>query len=144
MRFGHRRRRQSERQRRSRQFPNRVPAFEVLEAWCAKHCKDESLPVRYLMESTGVYHEQIAWHLFRADRQTSVVLPNKAKHYLMSLGHKSKNDKIDARGLAQMGLDGAARAAEPAAVAAAVEGNLHAAHAYPPARQRPTVSGCRN
>ena len=89
----------------SRQFPNRVPAFEVLEAWCAKHCKDESLPVRYLMESTGVYHEQIAWHLFRADRQTSVVLPNKAKHYLMSLGHKSKNDKIDARGLAQMGLE---------------------------------------
>ena len=62
----------------SRQFPNRVPAFEVLEAWCAKHCRDESLPVRYLMESTGVYHEQIAWHLFRADRQTSVVLPNKA------------------------------------------------------------------
>lgn len=32
-----------------------------------------------------------------------------------------------------MGLDGAATAAEPAAVAAAVEGNLHAAHAYPAA-----------
>ena len=76
-----------------------------LEAWIDKHCKDKSLPVRYLMESTGVYHEQIAWHLFRADRQVCVVLPNKAKHYLRSLGHKSKNDKIDARGLAQMGLE---------------------------------------
>ena len=89
----------------SRQFPNHVPSFEALEAWCAKHCKDKSLPVRHLMESTGVYHEQIAWQLFRADRQVSVVLPNKAKHYLMSLGHKSKNDKIDARGLARMGLE---------------------------------------
>ena len=32
----------------SRQLPNRVPAFEVLEAWCAKHHKDMALPVRYL------------------------------------------------------------------------------------------------
>jgi transposase len=32
-------------------------------------------------------------------------LPNKSKNYLKSLGHKSKNDKIDARGLAQMGLE---------------------------------------
>ncbi|WP_310588059.1 transposase [Emticicia sp. BO119] len=35
----------------------------------------------------------------------SVILPNKAKHYLRSIGNKSKNDKIDARGLAQMGLE---------------------------------------
>jgi transposase len=35
----------------------------------------------------------------------SIILPNKAKHYLKSLGHKSKNDKIDAKGLAQMGLE---------------------------------------
>ena len=32
----------------------------------------------------------------------SVILPKKAKHYFKSLGLKSKNDKIDARGLAQM------------------------------------------
>ena len=57
------------------------------------------------MESTGVYHEQIAWYLFQKDFSVSVILPNKAKHYLKSLGHKSKNDKIDARGLAQMGAE---------------------------------------
>ncbi len=89
----------------SSKFSNQPSAFENLHAWCDKHCKDKNLPVRYLMESTGVYHEQIAWYLFRTDRQVSVVLPNKAKHYLRSLGHKSKNDKIDARGLAQMGLE---------------------------------------
>lgn len=35
----------------------------------------------------------------------TIVLPNKAKHYLKSLGHKSKNDKIDAKGLSQMGFE---------------------------------------
>jgi transposase len=35
----------------------------------------------------------------------SILLPNKAKHYLMSLGHKSKNDQMDALGLARMGLE---------------------------------------
>ncbi len=34
-----------------------------------------------------------------------MILPNKAKHYLKSLGYKSKNDKIDAQGLARMGLE---------------------------------------
>ena len=33
------------------------------------------------------------------------MLPNKAKKYLQSLGLKSKNDKIDAKGLARMGAE---------------------------------------
>ncbi|MBK9213692.1 MAG: transposase [Saprospiraceae bacterium] len=33
------------------------------------------------------------------------MLPNKAKKYLQALGLKSKNDKIDAKGLAQMGAE---------------------------------------
>ncbi len=84
---------------------NKVSSFGGLLTWVAKHCKEKQLPVRYLMESTGVYHEQIAWYLFQNDLSVSVVLPNKSKNYLKSLGHKSKNDKIDARGLAQMGLE---------------------------------------
>ncbi len=84
---------------------NKVSSFDGLLTWVAKHCKEKQLPVRYLMESTGVYHEQIAWYLFQNDLSVSVVLPNKSKNYLKSLGHKSKNDKIDARGLAQMGLE---------------------------------------
>lgn len=57
------------------------------------------------MESTGVYHEQLAWNLFQQDLAVNIVLPNKAKYYLKSLGRKSKNDKIDAKGLSQMGLE---------------------------------------
>jgi transposase len=57
----------------------------------------------FTMEATGVYYENLAWHLHQQDRQVSVVLANLAKKYLQSLGYKSKNDKIDAKGLAQMG-----------------------------------------
>jgi hypothetical protein len=32
---------------------------------------------------------------------TSIILPNKAKHYLISLGIKIKNDSIDAKGLSK-------------------------------------------
>lgn len=37
--------------------------------------------------------------------KVSVVLPNKAKQYLRAVGLKTKNDKIDASGLARMGAE---------------------------------------
>jgi transposase len=57
------------------------------------------------MEATGVYYEKLAWFLHRKGLYISVVLPNKAKKYMQGLGLKSKNDKIDAKGLAQMGAE---------------------------------------
>jgi len=45
------------------------------------------LPLTYVMESTGVYHEAVAWHLYQLDALVSILLPNKAKHYLQSLGY---------------------------------------------------------
>jgi transposase len=55
------------------------------------------------MEATGVYYENLAWHLHQKGSFISVILPNKARKYMQSLGIKSKTDKIDAKGLAQMG-----------------------------------------
>lgn len=89
----------------SGKITNKTTAFDSFVRWVEKHCKDKSLPIRFVMESTGVYHEQLAWYLFQKDLAVFVVLPNKAKHYLKSIGNKSKNDTIDARGLAQMGLE---------------------------------------
>lgn len=89
----------------STKVANKLAAFAPLEQWVTRHCKTEGLPLRYVMESTGVYHEAIAWHLFQKDQSVCILLPNKAKHYLKSLGYKSKNDKIDAQGLARMGLE---------------------------------------
>jgi transposase len=112
----------------SSKVANKTTAFDSFLTWVGKHCKDKSLPIRYVMESTGVYHEQLAWCLFQNDLAVSVVLPNKAKHYLKSIGNKSKNDTIDARGLAQMGLDGTAHAANPKALGTPLEKYLSVAN----------------
>src|SRR3954471_24064932 len=57
------------------------------------------------MEATGVYYEQLAWYLHYKKYKVAVVLPNKAKKYKDALGLKSKNDHIDAAGLAQMACE---------------------------------------
>jgi len=83
---------------------NKPTGFTQLLGWVGRHRKLD-LPLTYVMESTGVYHEAVAWHLYQLDALVSILLPNKAKHYLQSLGYKSKNDKIDAQGLSRMGLE---------------------------------------
>ena len=57
------------------------------------------------MEATGVYHENICYFLSKQGYTINVVLPNKAKAFMKSLSQYSKNDKIDAQALAQMGLE---------------------------------------
>jgi transposase len=87
--------------RASGSFANSPSGFEAFFKWISKHVK-EGLPVFYLMEATGIYYEQLAWYLYQREQKVSVILPNKAKNYLQSIGIKSKNDKIDAQGLARM------------------------------------------
>jgi transposase len=82
-------------------FRNNVTGFEEFYAWTLKHTR-EKIPVHYLVEATGIYHENLAWFLYNKDCSISVILPNKAKKYIQGLGLKSKNDKIDAKGLAKM------------------------------------------
>jgi len=89
----------------SRKFPNNNAGFNELLVWVDKHQKQKQLPVVFAMEATGVYYERLALHLFTAGCSLSVLLPNKAKKYLQATGLKSKNDKIDAKGLARMGAE---------------------------------------
>lgn len=69
------------------QLPRRRTVFDSFLTWTDKHCKVKNVPIRFVMESTGVYHEQLAWFLFQKDLSFSVILPNKAKHYLKSIGN---------------------------------------------------------
>jgi len=80
--------------------------------WSAKHCK-ENIPVIFLMEATGVYYEQLAWFLFQKDKHVSIIVPNKAKRYKESLGLRSKNDSIDAKGLSRMACEQHLKAWQP-------------------------------
>jgi transposase len=83
-------------------FENASGGFKELDRWVQKH-SDPTAPITFTMEATGVYYENLAWHLHQKGHTVSVVLPNKARKYMQSLGIKSKNDTIDAKGLALMG-----------------------------------------
>ena len=82
-------------------FGNTPAGFKELLLWLKKHCKEEA--VQTIMEASGVYHEKLAIWLTEKDQPVYVVLPNRAHQYMKVLGLKSKNDKIDALGLALMG-----------------------------------------
>ena len=65
------------------------------------------------MEASGVYHEKYALHLHKKGCRVSIVLPSKSNLYLKMIG-ESKNDKIDAKGLARMGAEQSLSKWEPA------------------------------
>ena len=88
----------------TRKFSNSPAGFKAFDQWVKKKA-DPAVALVFVLEATGVYYEQLAWHLYEQQAQVSVVLPSRAKHYFQSLGLKSKNDKIDAKGLAQMGAE---------------------------------------
>lgn len=86
----------------SRAFDNTPKGFRDFKLWYNKFHKKET-PLHFTMEATGVYGEHLSWYLFNENKKVHIVLPNRAKAYMISLGIKSKNDKIDAEGLAKMG-----------------------------------------
>jgi len=86
----------------TRKFSNTEKGFKQLQDWE----KEADMSVHFTMEATGVYYEGLAYFLYEQEGcLVHVVLPNKACKYAQSLGLKSSTDKIDARMLAQMGLD---------------------------------------
>ncbi|MDQ3843702.1 MAG: IS110 family transposase [Bacteroidota bacterium] len=89
----------------TRKFANNALGFKELQHWIQKHYKQQDIPLHIIMEATGVYYEQCAMYLYKNGFTVIVVLPNKAKKYLQAKGLKSKNDKMDAKGLAQMGAE---------------------------------------
>lgn len=89
----------------TRSFTNGTKSFQGLAQWVKSHHKETDLPIVYLMEATGVYYEHLAFFLHHLGCYVTVILPKKSKHYFKGIGLKSKNDKIDARGLAQMAAE---------------------------------------
>ncbi|MBK0383280.1 IS110 family transposase [Pedobacter sp. SD-b] len=85
----------------TRKFGNTLSGFKEFLLWLTKHSKTDTA-VEILMEATGVYHERLAIWLTEQGQQIFVVLPNKSSKYMQALGLKTKNDGVDARGLAMM------------------------------------------
>ena len=87
----------------SRKFENTNNGFKQFKIWYDKQLVKALHPIRFILEATGVYHENLAHFLHNDEQYISIVLANHANKFLGSLGYKSKNDKIDAKGLAIMG-----------------------------------------
>jgi transposase len=92
---------------------NSRAGFKNLVLWIEKSRKDKTVPIIIGMEATGIYHEECAYYLHAQKYSICVVLPNHAKKYLQASGLKSKNDKIDAKGLSQMFAERAFRLWQP-------------------------------
>ena len=91
--------------RASKTFANNLSGFKLFQLWIVKHTKHHGALESYVMEATGVYHEQLAYFLNSHQKHVHIVLPLKSKRYLQSLGYRGKTDKIDAKGLAMMGCE---------------------------------------
>lgn len=88
----------------STKFANTAAGFARFSKWILGHIKEE-VPVIYVMEATGVYHERLCDFLYEQGKNVSVIVPSMTKNYARSLGKYSKNDKEDSQILARLGLE---------------------------------------
>ena len=85
-------------------FANTAKGFLALILWVKKYT-EESLPVRFVMESTGIYHESFAYFLNENGYEVSIVLPNKISNYIRTLEVKTITDKTASEAIARFGLE---------------------------------------
>lgn len=85
-------------------FGNNQKGFSGLIEWVHK-LMDASVPVRYVMEATGVYHEQFAYYLDDLGFEVSIVLPNKISNYARTLDVKTVTDKTSSEAIVLFGLE---------------------------------------
>src|SRR5690606_23186323 len=87
----------------SSKFDNTSNGFIKLLEWCNKREKTEN--VVYVMEATGIYHEEVLYFLFDKGKKVSVELPQRIKYFAKSKGVKTKIDVIDSGVIADYGLE---------------------------------------
>ena len=85
-------------------FSNSIVGWNELIEWSLKNIGLEIEQLHFIMEATGIYHEQLATWLYDAGAKVSVVNPAQVKFYAQGLGVRTKNDKKDSVVLARYGL----------------------------------------
>lgn len=85
-------------------FANTQKGFMTLVLWVQKQSVQE-VPVRFVMEATGVYHERLAYFLDEKGYEASVILPNKISNYFRTLDVKTVTDKTSSEAIARFGLE---------------------------------------
>jgi transposase len=85
-------------------FKNSDSGIKLLVDWVNKLTENE-IPVRYVMEATGVYHQKFAYYLADNGYEASILLPNKISNYIRTLELKTVTDKSCSQAIAQFGLE---------------------------------------
>ena len=85
-------------------FANTAKGFISFVEWVNK-LSDTTVPVRYVMEATGVYHESLAYYLDEQGLEVSIVLPNKISNYARTLDVKTVTDKTASQAITRFGLE---------------------------------------
>ncbi len=88
----------------SRKFKNSAKSFCEFLKWAVK-LSTPGVNLVFVMEATGVYHENLACFLNDSGQKISVVLPNRASLYAKSLEIKTITDKEASKSLTRMGLE---------------------------------------
>ena len=87
-----------------RSFLNTPQGFKQLSQWVGK-LTSKGVPIQYVMEATGTYHEGLAYYLEGRQCSVSIVLPNKINHYFKTLDVKSITDKTASEAITLFGLE---------------------------------------
>jgi transposase len=85
-------------------FKNTEKGFEQLILW-SKRLRAQEAELRFVMESTGIYHEKFAYYMDAKGYTISIVLPNKISSYMRTLDLKTITDKTASQAIAQFGLE---------------------------------------
>lgn len=86
-------------------FANTPEGFKSLWAWKNKQTGKTDVPVWFVMETTGVYHESFAWFLKDHQAKVAIIVPRQMKHFQQSTSQKSKTDQLDADVITRFGLE---------------------------------------
>jgi len=87
----------------STKFDNNPDGFGKLLEWCNKREKSENIV--YVLEATGVYHEELLYFLYNNGKNACLELPKRIKYFAKSKGIKTKNDKVDSGVIADYGIE---------------------------------------
>ena len=85
-------------------FPNTKNGFNRLVKWSRSEALKD-YPIHFLMEPTGTYYEDLAYHLSKLKFIVYVVPPARVKAFCKEEGIKTKTDHIDAAAMALMGCN---------------------------------------
>jgi len=83
-------------------FANNEGGFKKLQKWALDELIPDA-PILYVMEATGVYHENLAYALVTNEHKVSIVLPNKVSAFAKTCVSKKQDDLQASKVLAEFG-----------------------------------------